>query len=265
MERLYCAYLIALFRQAAETHRLGLDAMVAEFPIRELNSQERQRLEDILGRFRAEFADWAKAHPNLWELLAFVQYEGIDLPIVREAEPYIRADKCVSLYGAKWFMLAVGDEWHFALNHSDFAHPVDITKFDINHLKRTLSRKWKLNLLKKYQANDSDEPYHDEHYDATDDLAVLLNAAPAAFERVLNRLENVSGMGRRIDRQILDHWLRVLDGVCRARDDGRLSLPQEDQFNEILRRLLPIRDRLKQVRAGLPQRIESWLNHVQCE
>lgn len=239
--------------------------MVAQFRIRELNLQDQQRLEAVLGRFRAEFADWAKAYPNLWELLAFVQYEGIVVPIVREAEPYIRAEKCVALYGAKWCMLAVGDEWHFALNHNDFAHPIDITKFDRNHLKRTLSRKWKPHLLKKYQADGGDTPFLDVHYDASDDLAVLLKATPTAFERALDRLENAPGMGRRVDTQILDHWLRVLDGICRARDDGRLTLSQRHQFDEILGQLLPIRDRLRQLRPRLPQRIESWLDSVERE
>jgi hypothetical protein len=46
-------------------------------------------------------------------------------------------------------MLAVGDEWHFALDHDDFPQPVDLTKFNKKQLERTLSQKWKRLLLKK--------------------------------------------------------------------------------------------------------------------
>src|SRR5258705_13470145 len=103
--------------------------MAASPRIRELSVEDHRALEDVFARFRTEFAVWTYAFPDLWTLLAFVQYEGIQLPIVEEAEPLIKGQKCVSLHGARWCMLAAGEEWHFALDHIDFSQPVDLTKF----------------------------------------------------------------------------------------------------------------------------------------
>lgn len=113
-----------------------------------MTTEDRRRLDEVFARFQAEFSMWTESHPVLWELLAFVQYEGIDLPIIREAAPLIKGLKCVSLHGARWCMLAVGDDWHFGLDHEDLEQPVDLTRFRRKELERTLSQKWNRLLLK---------------------------------------------------------------------------------------------------------------------
>lgn len=120
--------------------------------VRELNEVDRQRIDDVLSRFRTEFDVWSDDYENVWELLGFVQYEGIDLPIVREAEPLIKGQKSVALHDAQWCMLAVGNEWHLALDHEDFTEPVDLTKFNRKHLKHRLSQKWQRILLRQEEA-----------------------------------------------------------------------------------------------------------------
>ena len=70
------------------------------------------------------------------------------IPIVDEAEPLIRAERCVDIEYARWRMMAVGAKRHFALDHDDLGTPVDLTEFNKKLLKRTLSQKWQRLLLK---------------------------------------------------------------------------------------------------------------------
>jgi hypothetical protein len=64
--------------------------MVDSPTTREPSEEEFRQMANVLARFQNEFVVWVDMFPNLWELLAFVHYEGIDLPIVREAEPFIK-------------------------------------------------------------------------------------------------------------------------------------------------------------------------------
>jgi len=121
--------------------------MTAPRLIRDLGFDDYSRLKSVFDRFRREFAVWADQYVNNWELLAFVQYEGIDLPIVREAEPLIKGEKCVELHGARWCMIAVGAEWHFGITHADLVEPVDLSVFNRKRLNRSLSQRWKARLL----------------------------------------------------------------------------------------------------------------------
>lgn len=109
---------------------------------RALTSGDHDRLEAVLGRFRAEFDCWRDLTDNEWDLLAFVLYEGVTPPVVAEATPLILGKKCVALHGARWCMIRSGDEWHFGIDHNDLAEPVDLTNFKPKALRRRLSDKW---------------------------------------------------------------------------------------------------------------------------
>lgn len=91
---------------------------------------------------------WSDDYDHVWELLGFVEYEEIDLPIVQEARPIIKAAKSVALFNARWCMIRIGAEWRIALDHDDFIQPVDLTRFNLKYLKKTLSQKWQRILLK---------------------------------------------------------------------------------------------------------------------
>jgi len=70
--------------------------MVVSSRVRELSAEDRQCLDKVFERFRTEFAMWTEACPTLWQLLAFVQYEGAKLKIVDEAEPLIKGQNQLS-------------------------------------------------------------------------------------------------------------------------------------------------------------------------
>ncbi len=110
---------------------------------RALTAADHDRLETVLGRFRAEFDCWRDMADNEWDLLAFVLYEGMRLPVVAEATPLILGKKCVALHGARWCMIRAGDDWHFGIDHDDLAEPVDLSNFKPKALGRTLSQKWR--------------------------------------------------------------------------------------------------------------------------
>jgi hypothetical protein len=109
---------------------------------RELTPEDRQRLDAELAKFRTEFECWRDMFANDWDILDFVRYEGIRVPIADQTAPLILGEKCVALHGARWCMIQVGDDWHFAINHDDLAEPIDLTNFNVKRIKRQLSQKW---------------------------------------------------------------------------------------------------------------------------
>jgi hypothetical protein len=109
---------------------------------RELTSEDQARLDTELAKFRTEFECWRDTCANDWDMLAFVRYEGIKVPIADRTAPLILGEKCVALHGARWCMIQVGHDWHFAIDHDDLEEPIDLTTFDAKRIKRQLSQKW---------------------------------------------------------------------------------------------------------------------------
>jgi hypothetical protein len=103
---------------------------------------DQERLDTLVDAFRLEFACWVDMFENNWDLLDFVIYEGVELPIVNEVGPLILGEKCVALHGAEWCVVQRDDGLHFAITHKDIAVPVDLTTYKPHRLRRTLSRKW---------------------------------------------------------------------------------------------------------------------------
>jgi hypothetical protein len=93
-------------------------------------------------------------------------------------------------------------------------------------------------------------------FDLRETLQFLLQAIPTAITDHLDDLRKPPGDGRRFHRQFVDHYLFLLEVLTQARLDGKLESDMQAQYDELMRRFLPIVEPLKAVHGRMPECLE---------